>query len=134
MTPVFVDTSGIVALMWARDTWHRAAKAAWKRLLATRAPLVTTDLVLAESVTLARSRGGYEVSLKLGEALRKPPFEMVWSTPDRFDAAWSLYKKYSDHELSLCDCVSFAVMLDRGATTAFAYDKDFETVGFLRAR
>jgi predicted nucleic acid-binding protein len=134
MTPVFVDTSGIVALMWSRDRWHRAAKVAWKRLLAARTPLVTTDLVLAESVALARSRGGYEVSVRLGEALRKPPFEILWSTPERIAAAWSLYKKYSDHELSLCDCVSFAVMLDRGATTAFAYDDDFEAVGFRRAR
>lgn len=134
MTPVFVDTSGIVALMWARDRWHRAAKAAWKRLLAARVALLTTDLVLAESVTLARSRGGFDVSVKLGEALRKPPFEILWSTPERVDAAWSLYKKHRDHELSLCDCVSFAVMLDRGAATAFAYDDDFEAVGFLRAR
>jgi predicted nucleic acid-binding protein len=134
MKPVFVDTSGIVALMWARDRWHRAAKIAWRGLLTKRTPLVTTDLVLAESVALARSRGGFDVSVKLGEALRKPPFEMLWSTADRIDAAWTLYKKYRDHELSLCDCVSFAVMLDRGATTAFAYDEDFENVGFLRAR
>ena len=46
------------------------------------------------------------VSLKLGEALRNPPFEMIWSSRELIEAAWSLYKKYSDHDLSLCDCAT----------------------------
>jgi predicted nucleic acid-binding protein len=124
----------INALVWKRDARHPQARAAWKRLLQRGATLVTTDLVLAESVSLARGRGGYELSVGLGERLLAPPFEIVWTTRSLVDAAWSLYRKYEDQELSLCGCVSFAVMRARHITTAFAYDSDFETAGFERAR
>jgi uncharacterized protein len=134
MSDAFVDTSGIVALLWSRDARHAQARAAWKSLLAQRSHLVTTDLVVAESVTLARVRGGYDLSVRLGERLLAEPFEIVWTTRPLLDAAWSLYRKYEDQMLSLCDCVSFAVMRARRLLTAFAYDRDFERAGFTLAR
>jgi predicted nucleic acid-binding protein len=134
MNEAFVDTSGIVALLWKRDGCHAQARTAWKALLARRTNLVTTDLVIAESVTLARSRGGYDLSVRLGEKLLAEPFEIVLPSRPMLDAAWSLYRKYDDHWLSLCDCVSFAVMRARKTIIAFAYDSDFERAGFERAR
>jgi predicted nucleic acid-binding protein len=134
MTAAFIDTSGVVALMWKRDTRHVQAKATWKRLLARRTALATTDLVVAESVTLARTRGGFELSVRLGERLTGAQFEIVWCTASLLDAAWALYRKYADLDLSLCDCVSFAVMRARGIRTAFAFDSDFQSVGFEQAK
>ena len=58
------------------------------------------------------------------------PFEMVWIDRSLLDEAWKLYRRYRDHILSLCDCVSFAVMRRRRIQTAFAYDHDFEALGF----
>ena len=130
MTQAFVDTSAILALLWKRDTRHARARAAWSALLARRATLVTTDLVLAESVALARSRGGYELAVTLGERLLGGAFDIVWTTRPLVDGAWALYRKYRDHDLSLCDAVSFAVMHARAIRTAFAYDIDFERAGF----
>ena len=49
-----------------------------------------------------------------------------------FGEAWRLYRRYRDHVLSLCDCASFAVMRRRRIQTAFAYDDDFDAVGFSR--
>jgi predicted nucleic acid-binding protein len=134
MSETFVDTSGIVALVFQRDTRHAAAQAAWRGLLARRSALVTTDLVVAESVTLVRFRAGYELSVRLGERLLADPFEIVWATRPLVDNAWSVYRKYADQILSLCDCVSFAVMRSRKIQTAFTYDSDFEHAGFERVR
>jgi len=134
MNETFVDTSGIVALLFRRDARHALARTAWKRLLARRSPLVTTELVIAESVTLARSRAGHDLSVRLGERLLAEPFEIVWTTRPLIEVAWSIYRKYSDQVLSLCDCVSFAVMRSRRIRTAFTYDGDFEHAGFERAR
>jgi predicted nucleic acid-binding protein len=53
---VFVDTSAIVALLSARDAHHEEAVATWAALLRRKATLVTTDLVLAETVVLVRAR------------------------------------------------------------------------------
>lgn len=130
---VFVDTSAIVALLSASDTHHADALAVWQSLLAEHARLITTDLVLAEMVVVVRARAGYERSVQAGERLLEKPFELVWVDRPLMDEAWTLYRRYRDHELSLCDCVSFAVMRRRKVHTAFAYDDDFTAVGFTSA-
>ncbi len=50
----FVDTGGWYAWMVASDPDH-AAMAAWMK--ANRGPLLTSDYVIDESLTLMRSRG-----------------------------------------------------------------------------
>ena len=131
---VFVDTSAIVALLSAADTHHASAVALWRRLAADASRLVTTDLVLAEAVVVTRARAGFDVSVRAGERLMSAPFEMVWADRALMDEAWRLYRRYRDQDLSLCDCVSFATMHRRRIRTAFAYDEDFEAVGFTRLR
>ena len=72
---VFVDTSAIVALLWASDSRHAHAVAAWRTLLARRASFVTTDLVLAETIAVTRARAGFDLSVKAGERLQQEPFQ-----------------------------------------------------------
>ena len=129
---VFVDTSAIVALLSATDAHHEPAVGAWKGLLRERARVVTTDLVIAEAVVVARARAGFDVSVQVGERILADPFEIVWIDRPLLDEAWRLYRRYRDHVLSLCDCASFAVMRRRRIQTAFAYDDDFDAVGFSR--
>lgn len=131
---VFVDTSAIVALLSATDDHHAVAVDAWKGLLQEHARLVTTDLVLAEAVIVARVRAGFDLSVQVGERILADPFEMVWIDRTLLDEAWKLYRRYRDHVLSLCDCVSFAVMRRRQIQTAFAFDDDFDAVGFSSLR
>lgn len=130
----FVDTSAIVALLSRADAHHADAVAIWKNLLASRARLLTTDLVMAEAVVVVRSRAGFQPSVQAGERLLADPFELVWADRLLMTEAWRLYRRYHDHALSLCDCVSFAVMRQRRIESAFAYDDDFEAVGFTCLR
>lgn len=131
---VFVDTSAIVALLSATDDHHAVAVGAWKDLVREHARLVTTDLVLAEAVVVARARAGYHLSVQVGKRMLADPFELVWIDRPLLDEAWKLYRRYRDHVLSLCDCVSFAVMHRRRIRTAFAFDDDFDAVGFSSLR
>ncbi len=131
---LFVDTSAVVALLSAADEHHADAVAVWMEIVAEGPRLVTTDLVLAEVVVVVRARAGFDLSVRAGERLLADPFEIVWVDRALLDDAWRLYRRYRDHDLSLCDCVSFAVMRRRKIDTAFAYDRDFEAVGFSQAR
>ena len=131
---LFVDTSAVVALLSAADQHHADAVAVWMQIVAEGPRLVTTDLVLAEAVVVVRARAGFDLSVRAGERLLADPFEIVWIDRPLLDEACRLYRRYRDHDLSLCDCVSFAVMPRRRIDTAFAYDRDFEAVGFSLAR
>jgi predicted nucleic acid-binding protein len=131
---VFVDTSAVVALISRADRHHGEAVAVWNELLAQHARLITTDLVIAETVVVVRVRGGFDLSVRAGERLLGEPFEVEWVERALMDDAWRLYRKYRDHRLSLCDCVSFATMRRRRVDTAFAFDDDFTAVGFSCVR
>ncbi len=47
-------------------------------------------------------------------------------------AARRLFAKYAEHDLSLVDCTSFAVMHELAIREAMTFDGDFAKVGFQR--
>lgn len=51
-------------------------------------------------------------------------------TEDLYAQAAELYKRYSDKEWGLTDCVSFVVMRERGIQEALTADTDFRQAGF----
>ena len=126
---IFLDTSAVVALLDRRDSEHERAKKAWKK--ANREALVTTDLVLAEIVTLLRRRVGFEAACAAGERfLSGSVAEIRYADSPLMGQAWTFFERYDDQELSLTDCVSFALMKERRIRQAFAFDQDFRTAGF----
>lgn len=56
MSPVFLDTVGLIALWDADDQWHTAAEAAYQRMVAERKSSVATSFVLLECGNTAARR------------------------------------------------------------------------------
>ena len=132
---VFVDTGGWVALRYGRDQYHGRARAILRRLRADDTGLVTTEWVLAESVTLLKARGAIDHALALGEALQAGRLgHLLESTPERRRRAWELLVRYRDRRVSWVDCASFAVMEELGLTQFFGFDEDFSRAGFTAYR
>jgi predicted nucleic acid-binding protein len=132
---VFVDTGGWVALRYRRDHYHGKAQAILRRLRADELGLVTTEWVLAESVTLLKARGAIAEALALGEALQAGRLgHLAESTPERRRRAWQLFVRYRDRRVGWVDCASFAVMEELGLTQFFGFDDDFVRVGFRAYR
>jgi predicted nucleic acid-binding protein len=67
---VFVDTGAWVALRYGRDRYHGRAQTLLRRLREQGLGLVTTEWVLAESVTLLKARGAVEHAIALGDAIQ----------------------------------------------------------------
>ena len=128
---VFVDTGAWVALRYKRDQYHARARGILKRLRGDRRALVTTEWVLAETVTLLKARGAVEHALALGAALQAGRLGLlVESTADRRARAWELFERHRGRRVGWVDCASFAVMDELGLRTFFGFDDDFVRAGF----
>jgi predicted nucleic acid-binding protein len=128
---VFADSSGFIAAFDARDERHASAASAWRALVEAKEPLLTTELVLAETVTHLRRRGGWQASRRAGEAiLRSRVIQMICPDRQLLDAAWREFLRDADPKLSLCDALSFVVMREHGVTRALTFDRHFAAAGF----
>ncbi len=130
MERVFVDTGGWYAAADRRDPDHGAV-ARWLR--GNRLPLVTSDYVFDESVTLIRMELGHRTAVRFGENIRaSAAVYVVPVTPEDRDTAWETFTKFEDQKLSFTDCTSFAVMKRLGLTRVLGLDQHFALVGFAR--
>ena len=124
---IFVDTGAWFASVIISDPDHDDA-VRW--LAQNREPLLTTDYVLDETLTLLRARGEADKALVLGEELLNEDFATLhFVEPFDIREAWLVFKKFADKEWSFTDCVSRVVMEKLGIATAFSFDHHFRQFG-----
>lgn len=120
---IFVDTSAWYARYTPRDVYHKSACAFH---LANREPLITTDYVVDETLTLFKARGNYERALRLGPRLLDESLAHLQKIDsDDIEAAWTIFVQFDDKLWSFTDCVSLAVMRRLGINRAWAFDDHF---------
>ncbi|HEV8659442.1 MAG TPA: PIN domain-containing protein [Thermoanaerobaculia bacterium] len=125
----FVDTSAVYALLDARDRNHRRAAATLRELLDRDEPLVTTNYVIVELLSLVQHRLGMA-------ALRAANDDILaiiatrWIDEEIHARAVASLLAARQRNLSIVDCVSFEMMRSRGLRAAFAFDSDFARQGF----
>ena len=125
---IFVDTGGWYALVDRSCVEHELAA---RFAEANQKVLVTTDYVVAESLTLLRVRKRHQEAIWLGEQLfSEHQAKLLWVTQEDVRKAWILFQ-YRDKNWSFVDCVSFAVIQRLGIREAFAFDDHFRQFGTL---
>ena len=125
----FVDTSGVLATLNARDEEHPRASSGFQALLEADEPLVSTNYVVLETVSLLQRRLGLE-AVRTFENDILPLLELHWVDPEIHRVAMTALLKAGRRRLSLVDCTSFEVMRRRKVTHAFALDPHFGEHGF----
>ena len=69
--------------------------------------LVTTNHVVAETISLTR-KIGHEEATRLGDRLYGEKLAAIhWTTPDEERAAFDYFKRHKDQAYSLVDCLHF---------------------------
>jgi predicted nucleic acid-binding protein len=125
---VFVDTGYILALVNENDQHHAEALVLSERF--DGQSVVVTDAVLLE-IGNALSRMARDAAVQIIQDLRQSPgATVVHLTPELFESAFSLYRRHTDKQWGLVDCLSFIVMRRMGLTTALAFDQHFVQAGF----
>ncbi|MCW5551011.1 MAG: PIN domain-containing protein [Verrucomicrobiae bacterium] len=133
MTPVFLDTGYLIALEASDDENHRAALRHWQTFRRKLPPLVTTSLVLSETVTFFNSRGQHAKAVEVGNRLLESPSVTLVQVDDALlQRDWEYFQKHGDKSFSLTDGVSFVLMKERGINRALAFDKHFAQAGFTK--
>jgi hypothetical protein len=125
---IFVDSGAWFAAFVPNDAHHAAAR---RILEATQTPLVTSDYVLDETLTLYRARGEGERAASLAEAILDERIcRLLWV--DRSDVlqANAIFHGYSDKAWSFTDCVSYVLMQRHGIRRAFSFDDHFRQFGW----
>ncbi len=127
---IFVDTGAWIALEVTNDQNHHSA-INFFRLQGYLYRWVTTNWVVAETVTWLRRRAGHAAALRFGTRLKSSKQVLVVRvSATHEERAWSIFAHYDDKDFGLVDCTSFAVMESMGIQQAFAFDRHFRQFGF----
>lgn len=125
---VFVDTSGLYALLVRTEERHADVVSALRKVLEEGRVLNTTSYVIVETVALLQHRLGLAPVRDFVEHLL-PLLSIEWVTE-------ALHRKGTEHllrenrrHLSLVDCVSLEYIRSEGMRDVLALDSHFTQAG-----
>src|SRR5271167_3254345 len=94
---IFVDTSGLYALVDRKDAHHPAARIVVERLVRSGRRLLATDYIVAETVNLANARSAAGVAIRVLELLAQSAgIRIEWIGTARFDVTKTFFRKHAD--------------------------------------
>ena len=126
---IFVDTGAWFASVVPSDRDHAAATY-WLRQ--NTQPLVTTDYIVDETLTLLKVRGQTLRAMRLGEQFfRGTLATMYYLTEADIMLSWQIFHQFSDKEWSFTDCTSKVVLDKLHLRQAFAFDHHFHQFGSI---
>ena len=124
---IFVDTGAWFAMAVPSDQDHAAVAQCFSR---STEPLLTTDYVVDETLTLLRARGYHQRALTLGaEFFSGSLAELYYLSEADVQAAWETFRQYDDKKWSFTDCASKVVMEQLNITQAVSLDHHFRQFG-----
>lgn len=127
-TPVFMDTSFLIALLLIEDEYHERA-VAWKKVV--KGQVVTTEYVLVEFADAFCAEHLRQRAVAAVTTLRADPdVRIVEASTERMEEGLDFFKTHADKRWSLTDCVSFVVMRAEKVMDALTSDRHFEQAGF----
>jgi predicted nucleic acid-binding protein len=124
---VFIDTGVWFALLVVKDPNHQRSSE-WFASLCE--PVVTSDYVVDETLTLLLMRGERTKAIEFGNLV------IVGSTvvlhkvsEDQFNRSWILFQRLCSAGLSFTDCASHIVARDLSVPKVASFDRHFQMTG-----
>lgn len=129
MNSAIVDSVVLIAAMHARDTHHvesrKIVEAADQDELA---PLVLTDLILAETLNYLTAKGSSAIGREALNRIEASQGLRIERTPDSVFSAGKNEVYTSIDGLSLVDAITVAHMRHRAINHIYSFDDDFDRV------
>ncbi len=127
---IFVDTGAWFAAAVPSDPNHPAAS---RWLAGNNEPLLTTDYIVDETLTLLRARG----ERRRACCSAKRSSTRGWPKSTRFlkttsSSRGNVFRRFDDKDWSFTDCTSKVVIERLGIARAFAFDHHFAQFGTVQ--
>ena len=131
MKSVFVDTAALIALGNRRDDFHGPARTVRRTLIRGGYAFVTTRLVIVELCN-AFSRGELRsTAARIVDSIEQSSrWTIIEADRPWITAGFDLYRRMTDKEWGLVDCVSILVAQHFEIQDVFTTDHHFEQAGF----
>jgi len=124
---ILADSGAWFASIVPWDVNHAAATTWLKQ---NREPLLTTDHLIDEVLTLLRVRKETARAAALGEQLFAGRLATLYFlTEADIRSAWEIFRGYADKAWSFTDCTSKVVIEKLDLTAAFSFDQHFRQFG-----
>ena len=127
---IFVDTSAFLSYLIRDDRNHPAAARIMQAVAQEETELVTTNYTMLETTALLQRRLGLAAVKDFQEAIM-PLLTIIWVDAALHDLGVTAVLTANRRQLSLVDCISFAVCRQRGIRRVFAFDQHFAERGFV---
>ncbi len=92
MTPVFLDTVGLLALWDEDDQWHSAAESGYRPIISARQSVATTTFILLECGNAAARRPYRDDVCALRRTLEARG-DLIVPTQEDWFSAWEAYER-----------------------------------------
>lgn len=129
MTPVFLDTVGLLALWDEADQWHADAIRAQQALEAIGAQLFTSNYILLECGNAA-ARKPFRNQVDDLRLAMAAVGQLIAPTEDDWHEAWRAFRDNRHAGAGIVDHFSFCAMRRLNIQKAFTNDRHFEAAGF----
>ncbi|RLI70116.1 VapC toxin family PIN domain ribonuclease [Archaeoglobales archaeon] len=127
---IFVDTSALIALGDRNDKNHKKAVKFFRETIKTTRFVIPKHIIVEYIDGVTKRIGKKEAMERLDNILSSKLIIIQHDKLKDWEKAIEYFFKYSDQEIDLTDCLSFAMMERLDLRTAFTFDSDFKTHGF----
>jgi predicted nucleic acid-binding protein len=131
ISPIFVDTSALIAMGNKRDSYHIKAVRIDKDNRKNNSRYVTTSAVLLELGNSFSQRQMRATATRIIRAIQESQaWHVVQIDEEIFNQSLQLFTSMNDKEWGLVDCTSIIVANKFKLTKIFTTDHHFEQAGF----
>ncbi len=125
---VFVDSNYFVALFNSSDTLHTGALDPARRIDSQDTPLVISNLVFLEVVTVLSQRRGRRVAIEVGEHLLTNSLITIIHVDELLQReSWRIFQNSKEKNISFVDASIIAIMQSERIGTLLTFDvQDFK--------
>jgi predicted nucleic acid-binding protein len=126
---IFVDSGGwFASVVTDDDDYEKAVK--WFE--ENNQPLISTNYVVDETLTLLRARGENEKALRIGKLFFAGSLaEIYYLTEEDILHTWEIFQQFADKDWSFTDCSSKYICQKFNITHALSFDKHFKQFGTI---